>query len=229
MRSVNRTKPRNRIEAFIAALARCAVPAHAHNQYAGRSRGAAIRRENLALYLAQMRRRSPTTILVGEAPSHRGCRLTGIPFMSETLMLRGVAQAGMFGAERNYRKATSGETLSTEASATIVWGTIAAIEPTPLLWNAFPFHPHGPDEPRSNRPPTARELAIGQEFLVDLIAMFNVTTVIAVGNRARDSLNLLEIEHTRVRHPSRGGKRDFTAGILELCQNGSKGVVGGTR
>lgn len=218
MKKPNPIEPRP-IAAFIEALARCAVPAHAHNQYAGRSRGAATRRENLALYLAQMHRRRPTTILVGEAPSHRGCRLTGIPFMSETLMLRGVAQAGMFGAERNYRKATPGEVLSTEASATIVWGTIAAIEPTPLLWNAFPFHPHRPGEPRSNRPPTAGELGIGQPFLVDLIAMFGVTTVVAVGNRARDSLELLGIEHTRVRHPSRGGKRDFTAGIVELCQN----------
>lgn len=207
------------LDGFIQRLARCEVPPNAHNQYAGRSRGAATRRENLALYLAQMRRRRPTTLLVGEAPSHRGCRLTGIPFMSETLMLRGVEPAGLFGAERNYRKATSGGKLSTEASATIVWGTIATIEPTPLLWNAFPFHPHQPGEPRSNRTPTTAELRIGQEFLVELISLFEVTTVVAVGNRARDSLSLLAIEHTRVRHPSMGGKRDFAAGIAELCQN----------
>ncbi len=219
----------SRIATFIDALARRPVPPHAHNQYAGRSRGAVTRRENLSLYLGQMRRRRPTTILVGEAPSHRGCRLTGIPFMSETLMLRGVEAAGMFGTARNYRKATLGETCSTEASATIVWATIAEIEPTPLLWNAFPFHPHEPGDPRSNRPPTAAEIGIGQVFLVDLIEMFGVSTVVAVGNRARDSLASLGIEHTRVRHPSRGGKRDFTLGLAELWQNVSKGVVGGTR
>ncbi|MGK2856480.1 MAG: uracil-DNA glycosylase [Thermoanaerobaculia bacterium] len=217
------------ISEYVDVLSRCAVPAHAHNQYAGRSRGAATRRENLSLYLAQMRRRRPTTILVGEAPSHRGCRLTGIPFMSETLMLRGVEPPGLFGSTRNYRRATRGERTSTEASATIVWATIATVDPTPLLWNAFPFHPHRPGEPRSNRPPTALELEIGQGFLVALIGMFDVTTVVAVGNRARDSLSSLGIEHTRVRHPSRGGKRDFAAGIAELCQNSAKGIVGGPR
>jgi uracil-DNA glycosylase len=139
--------------------------------------------------------------------------------MSETLMLRGIEPAGLFGEGRRYRKATAGARPSTEASATIVWATIAEIDPTPLLWNAFPFHPHQPDEPRSNRPPTSLELEIGQRFLVDLITMFDVGTVVAVGNRARDSLLSLGIEHTRVRHPSRGGKRDFSTGIARLCQN----------
>ncbi len=207
------------ISAFVDLLARRSVPSNAHNQYAGRTRGAATRRENLGCYLEQMLLRNPTTILIGEAPSHRGCRLTGIPFMSETLMLRGVDQAELFGASRDYRKATAGERLSTEASATMVWETIGGIRPTPLLWNAFPFHPHRAAEPLSNRPPTAFELEIGQEFLVELIAMFAIENVIAVGNRARDSLASLGIEHARVRHPSMGGKREFTSGIARLCKN----------
>jgi uracil-DNA glycosylase len=91
--------------------------------------------------------------------------------------------------------------------------------PTPLLWNAFPFHPHRPDEPRSNRPPTSSELEIGKQFVVELVALFGIEHVVAVGNRARDSLTSLRIDHTRVRHPSRGGKREFAAGIVRLCQN----------
>lgn len=207
------------IPELVSALARCRVPVNAHNQYAGRTRGAATRRENLALYLSQMLRRRPTTLLVGEAPSHRGCRLTGIPFMSETILLRGVAAADLFGSSHGYVKATTGTGLSTEASATMVWETIGAIRPAPLLWNAFPFHPHRPAEPRSNRPPTSAELEIGKRFVLDLVTLFEIGQVIAVGNRARDSLTALGIAHTRVRHPSMGGKREFAAGIARLCKN----------
>ncbi|MBI2212941.1 MAG: uracil-DNA glycosylase [Acidobacteria bacterium] len=195
------------------------MPHDAHNQYAGRSRAAALRRDNLDRYLSQMLLLEPSTLLVGEAPSHRGCRLTGIPFMSETLMLRGVEGAGLFGEARGYEKATRGDRLSTEASATIVWETIGSLRPTPLLWNAFPFHPHHPGEPRSNRPPTAAELEIGKRFVVDLVEIFAIDQVVAVGNRARDSLTALRILHARVRHPSRGGKREFAAGIARLCKN----------
>ncbi|MFA6955254.1 MAG: uracil-DNA glycosylase [Thermoanaerobaculia bacterium] len=195
------------------------MPSNAHNQYAGRSRGASIRRENLALYLSQMMQRRPEMLLVGEAPSHRGCRLTGIPFMSETIMLRGVARAELFGPSHGYGKATTGAGLSTEASATMVWETIGPIRPTPLLWNAFPFHPHRPDDPRSNRPPTALELEIGKQFVVELVSLFRIDVVVAVGNRARDSLTSLRIEHAHVRHPSMGGKREFAAGIARLCKN----------
>jgi uracil-DNA glycosylase len=195
------------------------VSAHAHNQYAGRTRGASIRRENLGLYLTQMMQRKPAMLLVGEAPSHRGCRLTGIPFMSETIMLRGVAQAQLFGASQGYGKATTGAELSTEASATMVWETIGGIQTTPLLWNAFPFHPHRPDDPRSNRPPTALELEIGKQFVVELVSLFGIGRVVAVGNRARDSLTSLGIRHDHVRHPSMGGKREFAAGIARLCKN----------
>lgn len=207
------------IPSFVDALARCAVSPHAHNQYAGRSRAAALRRDNLALYLEQMRRRNPTTLLVGEAPSHRGCRLTGVPFMSETIMLAGVEEAALFGTARGYAKATPGPRTSTEASATIVWETIREIYPTPLLWNAFPFHPHRPGEPRSNRPPTSAELEVGKRFVLALVGLFAIEQLVAVGNRARDSLASLGIAHTRVRHPSRGGKREFAAGISRLCKN----------
>jgi hypothetical protein len=148
--------------------------------------------------------------------------------MSETIMLRGVADAGLFGASHGYGKATAGEVRSTEASATMVWETIGAIRPTPLLWNAFPFHPHRPGEPCSNRPPTAAELEIGKRFVVELLSLFGIGRVVAVGNRARDSLASLGIEHTHVRHPSMGGKREFAAGIARVCKNSRHNPSGGT-
>lgn len=161
-------------------------------------------------------------ILVGEAPSHRGGRRTGIAFVSETLMLAGIpirsAPHRILGSERGYRKATAGPELSTEASATIVWSTIRDIEPLPLLWNAFPFHPFHHDQPDSNRMPSAAELAIGERFLEWIIELFEIDRVVAVGNHAAASLTRVGIDHERVRHPSQGGKPLFVSGMARLSQ-----------
>jgi uracil-DNA glycosylase len=198
-----------RFDRFIDALARVKVSERACNQYTN-----AIRRENLRLYLEEMG--EPRMLLVGEAPSHRGGRLTGIAFTSEQIMLTGV-DGRFLGESRGYRKATRGPKRSTEASATMVWATIKNIGPLPLLWNAFPFHPFVSENPHSNRIPTADELLIGAPFLETLMTMFPIEIVVAIGNFAERSLTRLGIEHTKVRHPSQGGKRKFVEGVLSLA------------
>ncbi|HEX7151209.1 MAG TPA: uracil-DNA glycosylase [Thermoanaerobaculia bacterium] len=213
---------------FISALASAEVSERAVNQYSrtiGDLKANAIRRRNLRLYLEEVHALAPRVLLVGEAVSHRGGRLTGIAFCSETVMLGGVDLTGnrrILGDDRGYRKATAGPRLSTEASATMVWGTIRALEPLPLLWNAFPFHPFHPGKPESNRVPSSAELAQGAPFIERLIRIFGIEQVVAVGNQASASLEKLSIEHERVRHPSMGGKVQFVAGMARLSQ--SEGV-----
>jgi hypothetical protein len=132
-----------RFDRFIDDLSCVELSPRACNQFAhisGDARGNAIRRRNLRLYLEELDAIGPRLLLVGEAVSYRGGRLTGIPFVSETVMLCGVDLANgsrVLGAERDYRKADLSTRVSTEASATMVWGTIRDIEPIPLLWNAF--------------------------------------------------------------------------------------------
>lgn len=208
---------------FLAALARSDVGSRACNQYsrsAGDVRGNAIRRDNLRLYLQEMSAIGPRALLVGEAVSHRGGRLTGIAFCSETVMLRGVEIASpprhILGGAAGYRKATTDETLSTEASATIVWGTIRDLDPLPMLWNAFPFHPFHHERPQSNRVPSAEELAIGSKFIGMLLKLFPIELVVAVGNQASISMTKLGVEHEKVRHPSMGGKNAFVEGVCRL-------------
>jgi uracil-DNA glycosylase len=198
-----------RFDRFIDALARAKVSDRACNHYTN-----AIRRENLRLYLGQIG--EPRMLLVGEAPSHRGGRLTGIAFTSEQIMLSGV-DGRFLGENRGYRKATPGPKRSTEASATMVWATIKNIEPLPLLWNAFPFHPFVTANPFSNRIPTAGELLLGAPFLTLLMTLFPIEVVVAIGNLAERSLMRLGIPHTKVRHPSQGGKRKFVEGVLALA------------
>ncbi|MBC7814944.1 MAG: uracil-DNA glycosylase, partial [Burkholderiales bacterium] len=172
------------------------------------------RRENLRLYLKQMAEIQPRVLMVGEAPGYRGMRLTGIPFMSEYMLLNGLPALGLFGPERGYRKTEETERAGKEQSGTILWGMLAEFRPVPLLWGAFPFHPHKPDDAWSNRAPTTGELLVGQPFLREMIRLFPVEKIIAVGNKAEESLGRMGVDISgKVRHPAQGGKNDFVAGL----------------
>lgn len=211
--------PVKTIRAFIRNLKSSSATPRSFNQYATHAPLSARKRKNLRLYLERMYELGTTTILIGEAPSYRGGRLTGIPFLSETIMLNGTPGSSLFGEGRGFGRATTLPRLSTEASATIVWGTIGRLDPPPLLWNAYPFHPFKPGNPDSNRAPTRQEIAIGQPFLEALLRIFPIETVVAVGNHASVTLTELGVRHEKVRHPSNGGKQKFVEGIDRICQN----------
>jgi uracil-DNA glycosylase len=212
-----------RFDRFIDDLSRVPLSPRACNQFArigDDPRGNAIRRGNLRRYLEELDAIGPRLLLVGEAVSHRGGRLTGVPFVSETVMLCGVELANgtrALGADRGYRKAALSTRMSTEASATMVWGTIRHITLLPLLWNAFPFHPFVAGNPLSNRTPTPAELEIGERFLTRLIRLFDIEQVVAIGNQASFSLTRLGVPHEKVRHPSQGGKNKFVAGMARYA------------
>ena len=211
------------MDRFVSDLGSVDLSERATNQFShtiGDLQGNAVRRRNLRRYLDEMNAIAPRMLLIGEAVSYRGGRLTGIAFVSESVMLGGMeTRSGrILGADHGYRKATPGPKLSTEASATMVWETISAIRPLPLLWNAFPFHPFGPDSLDSNRAPTANELIVGQRFIERLLSLFVFEQIVAIGNHASLSLQRMDIEHTKVRHPSQGGKNLFVDGMARLSQ-----------
>jgi uracil-DNA glycosylase len=185
------------------------------------------RRENLKLYLNQMAELSPRLFLVGEAPGYRGCRRTGVPFTSEPILLAGItwkicqkqnstAIYTLFGVDAGYRRAVDFQEAVAEATATIMWQSIAQVWPPPLLWNAFPFHPHRKGHPQSNRAPLKSELKFGQEFLQSLLEMFQIDQVVAVGKKAACALELAGIPRISLRHPSHGGKVAFQEGLQDL-------------
>jgi uracil-DNA glycosylase len=210
------TERSRQFDRFIAMLACARLSDRACNQYAD----SAIRRRNLKRYLEEIDAIGPDTLLVGEAPSYRGGRRTGIAFVSERIMLDGVPITSPPGhiLGPRYRKATEDDDVSTEASATMVWSTIRGIDPLPMLWNAFPFHPFDRGNPRTNRIPDASELVIGQQFLAALMRLFDFRSIVAIGNQAALSLSRIEIAHEKVRHPSQGGKQKFVAGMARLTQ-----------
>jgi uracil-DNA glycosylase len=200
-------------DAFVNWLATTAVAGPVYNQYAPGSQANSLRCHNLHLYLEQMASLQPELMLVGEAVGYRGGRLTGIPFASESILLD---DAGFFGPGRGYRASGEAGFPRTEATATILWQTVAALQPPPLLWNAFPFHPHLPDRRLSNRAPTQAERELGRPFLAELLALFPVRRVVAIGKTAAASLAQMGISCHAVRHPSHGGKSAFVMGMAAL-------------
>lgn len=177
------------------------------NPYAGTDESSAMRRDNLSLYLNRMAERRPRLMLLGEAPGYRGCRVTGVPFTSESILLAETRPFNLFGETAGFRG--GGSHWRREASATAVWNALAGLNVLPLLWNAFPYHPHQPGQPDTNRPPAAAELALGREVVVLLLDLFAIEQVIAVGNKAAAALERWGIAAAKVRHPSHGGQVIF--------------------
>lgn len=146
-------------------------------------------------------------VLVGEAAGYQGCKVSGIPFTSERLLLAGqiprVAQPAA--------RLTSRLRPWSEPSATTVWGTLHAlgIAHQTVLWNAYPWHPHKPGQVLSNRTPTRSERLAGVPVLHAYLRQFPEARVFAVGRNAESSLAELGIPCTALRHPSMGGAMEF--------------------
>ncbi len=165
--------------------------------------GPEARRRRLAAHL----RVDATHVLIGEAPGYQGCRISGIPFTSERLLMAGLIP----------RVAPPGRRLCTRAvpwsepSATILWSTLheLAIAQTAVLWNAFPWHPHCPGDPYSNRTPTRAECQSGLSILEVLLESMPSAKLFAVGRHAERTLRLIGREAVVLRHPSRGGAGAF--------------------
>jgi uracil-DNA glycosylase len=187
----------------------------------------AARRENLRHYLDSIAATwllaaGPTIMLIGEAPGYRGCRVTGVPFTNAHLLLNGLPGLSDPGFLRSGFHVVEGSESgypAREATAAIMWRALQSFAILPLLWNAFPFHPHQPGQPLSNRRPARRELDIGAVYLIQLLEVFKPERVVAVGNCAGESLARLGIFHHKVRHPSHGGKQAFMAQLRPLLSD----------
>jgi uracil-DNA glycosylase len=208
----------DKIDALIEALAGAKVAPDAYNQYAPGDENNDIRRHNLRLYFQQMVERQPSMLFVAEAPGYRGCRLTGIPLVSRKFLIEGIPQLEMFGAARGYVAPNDPgfENIQGEQSATIVWNTLLEYGVVPIIWSAFPFHPHQPDKALTNRAPRRDEVTAGKVFLQMVLNLFDYKRVVAVGNVSEGSLQSLGIDCVKVRHPAQGGKNDFVRGIREV-------------
>ena len=99
-----------------------------------------LQRSNLERYFMFMWEQKSEILLVGEAPGYNGCRLTGVPFSFEDIIRNGVSKGRVFGVHNGYKAST--KKVKKEQSASAMWSVLETLDSLPLLWNAFPFHPH---------------------------------------------------------------------------------------
>lgn len=151
-------------------------------------------------------------LLVGEAPGYQGCHVSGIAFTSERLLL-----AGAIPRVSVWQRLSTRSLPWSEPSATTVWGALheLGIADDTLLWNAFPWHPHGPGNLQSNRAPTPAERVQGLPVLQALLRAQPQAQVLAVGRTAAASLQDMGLNAPTLRHPSMGGAAQFRAQLRE--------------
>jgi uracil-DNA glycosylase len=207
---------------------------HDERDRAPRSRMPAIRRANMSAYI-ESRVRTARVILLGEAPSHRGCRFSGIAFCSEVEMhhKRSLVAPGPLALT----SIDSDTKPMRERSAFIIWDELdrGGCAHQVVLWNTFPWHPYrprsaaggdGPSGPSSNRKPKRTEVEHGRRALDALLECFtHPVDIFAVGKVAEEALARWP-EHRcagYIRHPAQGGEARFRAGFRELVLPRLKG------
>ena len=191
---------------------------HDERDNAPRRSAPARRLENMGAYL-EARALSARVLLLGEAPSHRGCRFTGIAFCSEVEL----THKRDLVAHRQLELTSVNAAVKPmrERSAAIIWDELdrAGCAREVVLWNAFPWHPYlaasdaeGPSGPSSNRKPKRTEVVQGRPALDALLSCFShKLSIFAVGKVAEGALR--EWDEARcsgyIRHPAQGGEKLF--------------------
>lgn len=165
---------------------------------------------NLRLYFEYLLKNKHNVLLIGEAPGYKGCRLTGIPFTSGDKIQNSKHKIfkGIGSKIKLYK-------VDSENTAAILWEFLGDSKPVPILWNAFPFHPHISGVPESNRSPNAIEIEEGKLYLQIVYDLFKPTKLCSLGRVGETVLKELfpNKQITYIRHPSHGGKREFVKGM----------------
>lgn len=175
---------------------------------------------NLVNYLEFMKSEQPDILMIGEAPGYRGTSVSGVPFLSEQMILHR-QHDNLKLPLNNYVQAKADGTSGYEATSTAMWLTLDQ-HPTrklPLLWATLPNHPHSTDIKLSNRKPSKREIAPYLRIIDMLVAEYAIKRVVAIGNVAHDTLiNCKYNDIIKIRHPARGGARKFADGYTHLIE-----------
>lgn len=172
---------------------------------------AALRRENLRLFLDRAIATEVSTMWVGRDLGYRGGRRTGVPLTDEVHLASASALLG----DIDLVRATEGPVMA-ERTAAVVWRVLEQVRQPVVLWNVFPFHPHMADDPMSNRCHTRAERDETWPLLEALIEMVRPQRIVAIGRDASQALVDLGVQADAVRHPSYGGQAEFMAGMYDL-------------
>ncbi|MGX9902089.1 uracil-DNA glycosylase [Arthrobacter sp. SA17] len=147
-------------------------------------------------------------------------RITGVPFTNTNILNHGLDHFGLFGQGKGYILPAESPAVAPEPTATVMWRVLEELNFLPLLWSAYPLHPHLPNQLQSNRTPSTTEILAGQPFWLALTQLFPITSVVAAGNVAYRSILASGQTAPKVRHPAHGGKARFRLELQELLAAG---------
>lgn len=154
------------------------------------------------------------SIWVGRDLGYRGGRRTGLALTDEIHAEYYLRRWNLY---LDDTRSTIGEPVA-ERTAKVIWDFLSRLKAPIFLWNVFPFHPHMPDDPMSNRAHNKMEGEIGQEILFTLCKLLKPRRLVAIGNDAE--VAALKVYDSRkvkkIRHPSYGGKSEFLLGMQAL-------------
>jgi hypothetical protein len=180
-----------------------------------------LRKNNLKLYLTRMKEINPNIIIIGEAPGYLGIPFSGVPLSSENIIINN--EHFLYGTSKGYCRISECKKPIYEKTANTIWNILLNYkyieQNTPLLWNAFPLHPHKPGNLLSNRTPSKHEidnLSYVLKFLLnDLFP--NINKVIALGRKAESIMKKFDnnYDYLYIRHPSHGGQKKCKAQFEE--------------
>lgn len=176
-----------------------------------RADAASRRKQNLQHFLEVALDKKIETIWIARDLGYRGGRRTGVALTDDIHL----DQASRLLGGASLKRATRGPAVA-ERTAAIVWKVLADLDEPVFLWNVFPFHPHEPKDPFSNRCHTREERLVALPLLRALINMLQPKQLVAIGRDAQLALKDLETPVATVRHPSYGGQCEFMSGLYSL-------------
>lgn len=149
----------------------------------------------------------------------RGGRRTGLTLTDDVHVATHAARWGI-----ETQRCTKGLPVK-ERTAALAWSVLDEVELPVFLWNVFPFHPHEPSLPFTNRSHRASERAVGEEILCELLRLLRPERVVTLGGDAAScGERVAPGKCLKVRHPSYGGQADFLRQMSDLygARRGSK-------
>lgn len=221
------------------------------------------RRQNfMAYFLPRIGRASH--MIVAEAVGYQGGRFTGIAITCERMLLgyhhaiesSAVAPLPLWRTSDadspHIAKGTQKDKGFNEPTDTVVWSAMveAGINTyDSILWNIFPFHPHKSKAALTNRTPSEGELAIGWDYMKDLLDLHQTCAalyqegasypmkegvrmdqdlpgsqtnpILAVGRKCAGVLEAFGIPSIALRHPANGGASEYRRNFMDAIRNKS--------